>query len=191
MADTIPRYLKRPEEEEPKFDAKGMVDKLRGNTAKKVAVKSVKKATPKVLTSLPVEDMKGNFADGTKPPKEIKIDKQGLANKGLEMGGAIVGGPEGGAMSGAGSAMTTAASMGMVDPASLAVAGVIGGIAGGLEASEEASAAKRAAKEKAKAQHARDLVNIEQEKDSKIQSALGNMKAAFSKNLQNNKSVRL
>lgn len=165
--------------------------KLKEVARRKVAqVKMASKVPQQTTKSLPVKDMKGNFADGTSA-KGPKIDKQKLATAGAEIGGKLLGGTAGGALGGAAGAMSTAASVGLVDPTSQAVAGAIGGIAGGLQAGAEAKAAHQAAKQRAKAQHAQNLGRIEQEKDSKIQNALESMKSAFGRNLNQKTKVSL
>ena len=95
---------------------------------------------------------------------------------------------EGGAASGAMSGAAMGAKFGGYGAA---IGGVVGGVAGGLGASAAQKDAHRAAKEKAKAKHAENMGRIEEEKDSKIQSALGTMKQAFGRNLNNNKIVKL
>jgi hypothetical protein len=76
-------------------------------------------------------------------------------------------------------------------PKGAIIGGIIGGVAGGLGASAQQKAAYKAAKAKAAAKHHGNLARIEEEKDRKIQGALESMKSAFSRNLQNNKQVKL
>lgn len=97
----------------------------------------------------------------------------------------------GGAASGAAGAMSTAASFGLVDPTSQAVAGVIGGTMGALGAGSARKAAAAAAKAKAEAQHATNLGKIEEEKDAKIQGAFSRLSQAFASNLRGKKKVTL
>ena len=186
--DGLTSYIRRP----------GLSGKMKGIAKKKEAAKKIAKAAPKAVSkvvqpALPVKDMKGNFADGTAPAKEMSTqDTAEMASKGMELAG--IGGEgdystEGGVASGAASGAAMGAKFGGAHGA--VIGGVIGGVAGGLGASAIRKDAAARAKAKYAAKHASNLGRIEQEKDQKIQSALGNMKQAFSKNLNKEEKVKL
>jgi len=116
---------------------------------------------------------------GTTKEGDLKREaaKQGMQALGLD-----------GALGGAGEGAIAGSKFGVKGAI---IGGIIGGVAGGLGASAKQKAAYKAAKAKAAAEHHGKLELIEKEKDRKIQGALESMKGAFSRNLQNNKQVKL
>lgn len=125
--------------------------------------------------------------DMKKVSSGIGMAQQGAALLGV--GGEGDSSVEGGAASGALSGAAMGAQVG--GPYGAIIGGVVGGVAGGMGASAKQKAAYNAAKQRAKAVHEGNLGRIEEDKDRKIQGALESMKSAFSKNFQNNKSVKL
>lgn len=117
---------------------------------------------------------------------KIALAKQGASLLGV--GGEGDSSVEGGAASGALSGAAMGAKFG---PYGALVGGAVGGIAGAMGASAQQKAAYNKAKHRAEATHYSNLASIEQEKDRKIQSALQSMRSAFSRNLNNNKTVKL
>lgn len=164
----------------------GKATAIQGSVATIASAGDVAKTAQSAKDTVEAGKAATDAAGGGKAKMAIKAGQEGMSLLGIDSS-STAGGTAQGAMSG----MATAASMGMVDPVSLAVAGTIGGISGGLNASAQQKAAYKAAKAKAAAKHHGNLARIEEEKDRKIQGALESMKGAFSRNLQNNKQVKL
>lgn len=137
-----------------------------------------------------------NFAEKLKDATSKKQALSGMKDAMVQQtAGAAMDGlfGEGSVESGAGSGALSGAMMGLKtgNPYAAVVGGIVGGVAGGLGASAAQKEAYKAAKAKAQAAHHTKLANIEEDKDRKIQGALDSMKSAFSRNFQNNRSVKL
>lgn len=136
---------------------------------------TVQKATPAdaIKEAASKKALAGNLAMAQQG-KDLLFPDDGSTESGA-LGGAL-----GGAQMGA-----------KFGPKGAIIGGIIGGVAGGLDASSKQKAAYKKAKAEAAAKHHGKLELIEKEKDRKIQGALESMKGAFSRNLQNNKQVKL
>lgn len=158
--------------------------RIREAARKRVKVDKLGKAVNPSDTS-GVTDLTGG-KDGIGNSAQLQMAQQGASLLGIGSPGDTS--TEGGMTSGALSGASMGSALG---PKGAIIGGILGGIAGGLGASAARNEANKRNKAKYEAQHEGMLGNIEQEKDRKIQNAIGNMKSAFSKNFQNNKSVRL